>query len=419
MAQKRILDRSGLLAAIRRAAEKLGRAPTWNELRRLTGVPESRVRVYFRSLADAVQAAGLEPGRTGLKIATEDLLQDFSRVAALLGRNPSRNEYLRQGNYSAGAFYARFRAWGEISRAAMQNLHHEGTETRSEESGAIPVHPESAPLSDSVAQNIDQPGSNMPPESDKAIAMQWAGAITALPAELAGKRRVTDAFCAMIVGTLLGADSNWQEQLERYLGPSRKTSTADPRGLMPMQSDRANMNGHASLAPLNASVSSGGLLDGERHVMGPPFFPCALTNAPINELGVVFLFGMLAGDLGFQVESLRGQYPDCRARRQIQPGKWQDVNVELEYESLNFARHGHDPSRCDVIVCWRHNWKNCPPHIEVIELSRLFGMHKPAPDPSLCPTASPGEPIHHGGAETRRESKSSGHRLTQMNADGT
>ena len=42
--------------------------------------------------------------------------------------------------------------------------------------------------------------------------------------KLAGKRRVTDAFCAMIVGTLLGADSNWQEQLERYLGPGKRST---------------------------------------------------------------------------------------------------------------------------------------------------------------------------------------------------
>lgn len=405
MAQRRILDRNGVLAGIRRAAEKLGRAPTWNELRRLTGVPESRVRVYFSSLADAVRAAGLQPGRAGLKIATEDLLEDFARVAEKLGRNPSRNEYVRHGKYSAGAFYARYKSWAEVSRAAgaIQNLHHGGTETRSnrEKSAVSTVHVQLAPTADSVTQNIDQPEADMPHESDKAIAMQWAGAITALPAELAGKRRVTDAFCAMIVGTLLGADSNWQEQLERYLGPGRKISAADTRGLARIDSGHSGTvvstaltpgNGHgaaaltpvngervAALARVNGSVSSGGLLDGDgdRPVMGPPFYPVALSNAPINELGVVFLFGMMAGELGFQVQSLRGQYPDCRARRQVQPGKWQDVNVELEYESLNFARHGHDPARCNVIVCWRHNWTKCPPHIEVIELSRLFGMHRP------------------------------------------
>ncbi|HKV93584.1 MAG TPA: hypothetical protein VJW20_13640 [Candidatus Angelobacter sp.] len=37
--------------------------------------------------------------------------------------------------------------------------------------------------------------------------------------------------------------------------------------------------------------------------------------------------------------------------------------------SLNF---GHDPKKCDVIVCWVHNWPECPKHIEVIELSKVI-----------------------------------------------
>jgi hypothetical protein len=92
-------------------------------------------------------------------------------------------------------------------------------------------------------------------------------------------------------------------------------------------------------------------------------------------MGVVFLFALMAWDLGFQVESLwtRGE-PDGRAKRLVAPGKWQDVRIEFEYESKNFLRHGHDPKKCDVIVCWRHNWKECPEEIEVIELSKIFGM---------------------------------------------
>ena len=122
---------------------------------------------------------------------------------------------------------------------------------------------------------------------------------------------------------------------------------------------------------MNGSVTSGGVLDDERPVMGPPFYPCALSNAPANEMGVMILFGMLAGELGFQIEAVQGKYPDIEAKRQIQPGKWQRVRIEAEYESRNFALHGHDPAKCDMIVCWRHNWVKCPKEIEVIELSRV------------------------------------------------
>ncbi len=113
----------------------------------------------------------------------------------------------------------------------------------------------------------------------------------------------------------------------------------------------------------------------DRPVMGAPFDRSPMTNAPVNELGVVLLFGMLAVSLGFQVEWVQGRfYPDCQAKREVAPGKWQHERIEFEYESKNFLLHGHDPKKCDLIVCWRHNWKECPDEIEVIELCRMFGQ---------------------------------------------
>jgi hypothetical protein len=52
-------------------------------------------------------------------------------------------------------------------------------------------------------------------------------------------------------------------------------------------------------------------------------------------------------------------------------GKLQPVRIEFEYQSRNFMKHMHDVKGCDVIVCWEHNWPECP--IEVIELKSLVG----------------------------------------------
>ena len=49
-----------ILAAIRRAAEELGRAPSRGELRRITGVSHYRVLSEYATLREAVRAAGLE-----------------------------------------------------------------------------------------------------------------------------------------------------------------------------------------------------------------------------------------------------------------------------------------------------------------------------------------------------------------------
>ena len=32
--------------------------------------------------------------------------------------------------------------------------------------------------------------------------------------------------------------------------------------------------------------------------------------------------------------------------------------------------HGHDPTKCNLIVCWQHNWPKCP--LEVVELRRVI-----------------------------------------------
>jgi hypothetical protein len=102
---------------------------------------------------------------------------------------------------------------------------------------------------------------------------------------------------------------------------------------------------------------------------GAPLMPTALAHAPINELGVIYLFGMLAERLGFIVTRIQQGFPDCEAMRQVEDERWQRVRIEFEFESRNFLTHGHDGTGCDLIVCWAHNWPMCP--VEVLELKRI------------------------------------------------
>lgn len=99
----------------------------------------------------------------------------------------------------------------------------------------------------------------------------------------------------------------------------------------------------------------------------------SLSCAPVNELGVVYLFGVLHDTFDFKIESIQAGFPDCVARRRIGPNKWEEVRIEFEYDSRSFQTHKHDPTGVDVIVCWRHNWPDCPKEIEIIELSTLLG----------------------------------------------
>jgi hypothetical protein len=103
-------------------------------------------------------------------------------------------------------------------------------------------------------------------------------------------------------------------------------------------------------------------------VFGRPISFRGLRHAPINEQGVVFLFGMVAYELGYIVEAVHSEFPDCEAKRALDStgGRWQRVRIEFEFQSRTFRDHGHDPNGADLVVCWENNWPDCP--VEVLEL---------------------------------------------------
>jgi hypothetical protein len=132
---------------------------------------------------------------------------------------------------------------------------------------------------------------------------------------------------------------------------------------------------HEIVAPVSQVRSSPGSAKwakGSGVVFGAPINFRGLRHAPTNEQGVVYLFGMVSSELGLIVEAVQAAYPDCEAKRCVdsKQNRWQRVRIEFEYYSSNFKDHGHDPAGCDMIVCWEHDWPECP--LEVIELRSVI-----------------------------------------------
>lgn len=107
----------------------------------------------------------------------------------------------------------------------------------------------------------------------------------------------------------------------------------------------------------------------KRSIVGDPINFEGLIYGPLNENGVIFLFSKIHDKLGFNIEAVQAAFPDAKGRRKTQKG-WEDVWIEFEYKSSSFKVHNHDPKECDIIVCWEHDWKDCP--IEVIELKKAI-----------------------------------------------
>jgi len=106
-----------------------------------------------------------------------------------------------------------------------------------------------------------------------------------------------------------------------------------------------------------------------RSVVGDLINFRGLVYSPINENGVIFIFGKIIEDLNMYIEEIKPGFPDCVGRRFTGRG-WEKVAIEFEFKSSHFRDHKHNPKECDLIVCWEHDWLECP--IEVIELREVI-----------------------------------------------
>ena len=107
----------------------------------------------------------------------------------------------------------------------------------------------------------------------------------------------------------------------------------------------------------------------EKSIVGDLINFRGLVYSPTNENGVIFLFGKVVEDLNMYIEEIKTGFPDCIGRRFTGRG-WERVYIEFEYKSSQFKEHNHNPDDCDIIVCWEHDWPECP--LEVIELKEII-----------------------------------------------
>jgi hypothetical protein len=360
MPRTKARSKKQIVAALKAAARKLGRTPTANDLKRLAGISINQVRGRFRAYRIALQAAGLKPDQSGLRVETAALLEDWGRIARQVGAVPVRREYEKAGTYSSECFDKRFQGWMKVpdafSRAAaagalsgdwadvLEKIHHGPIPTKGGCKGLAKKREAARLAREAQAKSLKSATSAATTKSllmeaqtrqpVATIASRQQEAETPnpqiLPPPLHGKKCVTDTMLAVFIAELAPSGLQWI------------TAACFPR------------------RPLK-----------DRPLLGAPTGLPAFPYEPVNEMGVMVLFSMLAQQLGFVIESVQGGFPDCQAKIEVEPGRWQHFRVEFEYESLQFKKHGHDPTQCDLIVCWRHNWKNCPPNLQVLELSKI------------------------------------------------
>ena len=367
-------SKEAVIAAIQEVARQLGHVPTAREYRSLGRVSLWQVTGRFGMYRNALRAAGLEPSQRGVKVEAAALLEDWGKVVRKLGLVPSQRQYKKAGRYSCECFFLRFKKWvnvpAEFTRFVKAGwLAGDWADVRETirrcpipqqgAFGMLAFHRAARAAYDAqirqtaeAKEAMTQGTSMMPPCADGELPQpvidlpiidlpimdlerrpfaEIAANGAMLPPPLKGKKCVTATMLAVFVAEHAPSAFPWV------------TAACFPRRPLP-----------------------------DRPMLGAPTRPCGLAYEPVNEMGVMALFCMLSRQLGFVIESVQSGFPDCEAKMEVEPGRWQHFRIEFEYESRSFKDHRHDPEKCDLIVCWRHNWKDCPANLQVLELSKVM-----------------------------------------------
>src|SRR6478672_11070053 len=274
-------------------------------------------------------------GRPTLKMSKEQLMAAIGEVAEKLGHVPSHAELMRSGKVSG-----------------RQIVKHFGTYTRALR-----------------ACNLERStgGKKLPLEK---LFLDWARVVRELkkiPSKAEYEHRGKHSDTPL--KTRFGSWGQVPRYLRRYM--EEQGLTEEWKDVMELIREYEQGQDGMEMSPSPECEQKKPRVMTDRPVYGPLIRPYPMIHGPINESGVLYLFGTVSERLGFVVTLIQTGFPDCLAMRQVDVDRWQPVRIELEYESRNFLRHLHDPSQCDIIVCWKHNWPECP--LEVIELSKIVG----------------------------------------------
>ncbi len=295
----------------------------------------------------------------------QQIVKSIAAMAKRLGRAPSLLEFVTGACIPKNSVFRLFPRWNDAVRAAglqpyrlyLRPEDHElltdwGETVR--KLGAVPSR-----------RAYDLNGKHYPITLEKRFG-GWPALPQAFRDFAKGKREWADVR-ALLPDTAVGARDT-RARAGRDNPPALSKRMGARRTIVGARDTRARLINERSVSTiLPRQLQHAPLL--KRPTYGEPLDFPALRHEPVNEQGVVLLFGMVAKHLGYVVESVQAAFPDCEAKRQIAPRRWQRVNIEFEFESRNFRDHGHPLTGCDVIVCWHHNWPDCPAHIEVLELS--------------------------------------------------
>lgn len=354
---RNVVTKEEVIAATRKLAAKLGRPPRYAEVIRVVNVTRRQIQRMFGGWAAVLEESGCERIRIGGgELTLHELWQDWVTVARQAGRRPTIRQYEKFSRYSMRPLKDRFGTWDRIPAAILAY-----GDSKALWAGWEDVREMVEDCTGGQMFNFTAEARRHGEKQDQVM-----------PGLKPCYRRSPESHGIQPQPANNGPSGDPGIAVSAVIGKTTPATEAQRKGEKQDQERPVHSSPLASIYPQQPRVLTTPLPEGldESLLYGEPLSLAPMATAPTNEAGVMFLFATLALELGFVVLKVQKGFPDCEAFRRLPNGKWQRLRIEFEFASRNFVLHGHDVKGCELIVCWEHNWSECP--IEVVELSKLF-----------------------------------------------
>lgn len=327
-----------ILAEMKRVAEKLGvKTLKREEFEQNTTIPNDTLRYYLSSWDRALKEAGMEPytdeGRGKREPQSDDeLLSDLVRLYNETGETPTASLVNSMGRYEYRQYSARWKSLEEALNLALKNK------------------PRTNSISNSDSGDFNKKlFSSLSDFSELGIYQEDFGDMGIKPGEMNAGPSILevpfapDAFAGereVVKEEQLFPDT----AIAEIIAPPPPIIKLIPKTIKPKIAKKKP-------TPVGEAIDFRGL-----------------KSAPVDAPGVAYLFGMISRELGFVVETFRTETPNIEGKRCIAVAneRWEKVKIDFVYRSSDFNSPGHNEMETDIIICWLHDWQDCP--VEILEL---------------------------------------------------
>lgn len=394
------MDRDQIIRAIQHAARTLGvERLSIPAFRRESGISQAAVLKHFDIWSDACAAAGINCGQTREnliptpRVSEEECISELHRVSKVLGRKAlSSKEFSQHARFTSKPVIERFGSWqNAIARAGLELCEQSKREIQLSEGECVQELQRVANLLGTTSLSRDTFNTHTR-FSAYRVSRACGGWVAALKkaglnlspnykhelplAQLATVFRqvVTDLNRVPTLVQLVRRSKHAADTFSRNRGgySAFKRDAIEylfsTRIKMPRET-RSILNEELARLPSGVPTQPDPVTVWRPHYQGRTLNFRAFTYAPTCEHDVVQMFGAVAAELGFEIIGNRSAFPDCEARRKVAAvrERWEKCLIEYEFSSSDYKNHKHPLEGCDLIVCWQHNWSDCPIEVLVLE----------------------------------------------------